>query len=381
MDLDEFRTILGNSRVNIWEFIETAIRVATLDYGDEFRVHRDGIVAKLYANCPNCDAETRVRTSGVNGLVPNTVVEAVFGVEDEGHNKGHSPYTPVSIGGDDFEVEVKEEGEEEEEEDDDHLQKRVNRRFIDEDDDDHQRKRVNQRFIDEDDDDNEDEYDEEKRIISIKEQIEDPHQSEDSLIDLLQTLADMDITFKALKETDIGRHVNRLRKHPSNDVKQLVKLLVRKWKDLVDEWVKSNGPVDGDAPQPNVSKHQQNGHHTQVPDFGYSPNPHNGSSGSDKSEYKPKAVPAQAPPLRRDPPTKPLNTASSASAPPPNRQKQVAVDPERLASARKRLQENYQEAQNAKKQRTIQVMEINELPKGKAKNSFFGRNKGGFQRH
>ncbi|KAL7224371.1 hypothetical protein ACSBR1_025766 [Camellia fascicularis] len=49
------------------------------------------------------------------------------------------------------------------------------------------------------------------------------------------SVADMDITFKALKETDIGRHVNRLWKNPSNDVQRLVKQLIRKWKDLVDE--------------------------------------------------------------------------------------------------------------------------------------------------
>ncbi|KAL9241462.1 hypothetical protein vseg_015573 [Gypsophila vaccaria] len=368
MDLDEFRAILGNSRVNIWGFIETAIKVASLDYKDEFRAHRDGIVAKLYANCPNCDVESSVRPSAGTRSVPNGVVEAVFGEGEEegdgGNNRGHSPYTPVSIGGD--EVEVKEEEEEDEEDEDLYRPKRVDKRLIVED---------------EDDNEDEDDYDEERRIISIKERIEDPHQSEDGLIDLLQTLADMEITFKALKETDIGRHVNRLRKHPSNDVKRLVKLLVRKWKDLVDEWVKSNAP-DGDSSHPNVLKHQQNGHHTQVPDFGYSPNPHNGSSGSDKSEYKPKAVSAPAPPPRRDPPSRPMNTATPASAPLPNRQKQVVVDPERLASARKRLQENYQEAENAKKQRTIQVMEINELPKkAKAKTSFFGRNKGGFQRH
>ncbi|KAK9670550.1 hypothetical protein RND81_13G209000 [Saponaria officinalis] len=345
MDLDDFRTILGNSGVNIWEFIESAVKVATLDYGDEIRIHRDNIVAKLYANCPNCDSEIRVRPSS-GGFESNAAVETVFGAEE---------------GGGDEDEEVG-----------------------------HHQKLINQRSVD-DDDDVDDDYDEETRIIQIKEQIEDPHQSEESLVDLLQTLADMDITFKALKETDIGRHVNRLRKHPSNDVKRLVKLLVRKWKDLVDEWVKSNTPgevhssnnliVDGDSPQQNVPKNQQNGHHNQVPDFGYSPNPHNGSSGSDKSEYKPKAVPTHASLPRRDPPAKPITSAPRASAPPPDRQKQVAADPERLASARKRLQENYQEVQNAKKQRTIQVMEINQLPKPKAKNSFFGRNKGGFQRH
>ncbi|XP_072068321.1 probable mediator of RNA polymerase II transcription subunit 26c isoform X3 [Arachis hypogaea] len=81
-----------------------------------------------------------------------------------------------------------------------------------------------------------------------------------------------------LKETDIGRHVNRLRKHSSNDVRRLVKLLVRKWKEIVVEWVRLNQPggtaslmADGDSPP---LKTTQNGHH-RIPDFAYSPNPHN----------------------------------------------------------------------------------------------------------
>ncbi|KAI8025277.1 hypothetical protein LOK49_LG02G02990 [Camellia lanceoleosa] len=68
--------------------------------------------------------------------------------------------------------------------------------------------------------------DEETRILNIKEQCEDPDQFENFLVELLQSVADMDITFKALKETDIGRHVNRLWKNPSNDVRRLVKQLV-----------------------------------------------------------------------------------------------------------------------------------------------------------
>lgn len=92
------------------------------------------------------------------------------------------------------------------------------------------------------------------------------------------------------------------------------------------------------------------------------------------------------------------------------RPKESTIDVERLNSARRRLQENYQEAQNglvlhfeyntivilslttywlvfhlldvfflceAKKQRTIQVMDIHEIPK--PKNAYFAKNKGGFQ--
>ncbi|XLT91407.1 hypothetical protein HN873_013082 [Arachis hypogaea] len=56
-----------------------------------------------------------------------------------------------------------------------------------------------------------------------------------------------------------------------------VKLLVRKWKEIVDEGVRLNQPgetaslmADGDSPP---LKTTQNGHH-QIPDFVYSPNPH-----------------------------------------------------------------------------------------------------------
>ncbi|KAE9449859.1 hypothetical protein C3L33_18240, partial [Rhododendron williamsianum] len=230
MDLDEFRTILSNSGVNVWEIIDAAISVASSDYGKELKDRRDLIVERLYAatsRCENCDVDGRRRLQ----------VEEKHKVSIEmGENqKQGSPFsTPGTVHGNDDVEDGEEEGgggggEEDE-------------------------------------------------------------RSEDSLVELLQGLADMDITFKALKETDIGRHVNHLRKHPSNEVRRLVKQLVRKWKDLVDEWVKLKetdehasstllggllmAAADGDSPLQSVPpRNAQNGHH-QVPDFAYSPNPH-----------------------------------------------------------------------------------------------------------
>ncbi|KAG9129283.1 hypothetical protein Leryth_015671 [Lithospermum erythrorhizon] len=165
----------------------------------------------------------------------------------------------------------------------------------------------------------------------------------------------MDITFQALQETDIGRHVNRFRKHPSNEVRKLVKQLVKKWKETVDEWVRLNEPekassnlIDEDSPRQlqNVSRNKQNGH-LQVLDFGHSPNPHNGGSSSEKHhsipEYKSKPVQPS-----KGAPSRPLQSApKAASAPPPNRPpRDDTIDMARLNSARRRLQENYQEAQN-----------------------------------
>ncbi|GMH06669.1 hypothetical protein Nepgr_008509 [Nepenthes gracilis] len=337
MDLVDFRSILRNSGVDIWTFIETAITVASLDNGSELKDRRDRIIGKLYADvapvCRHCDIDPLMS----NGIKTKPVVESEKERESshEHESKNDSPMTPVFV---------------HEDVDNDELDGRFNHEADDE----------------------------QRRILAIKERIEDPQQSEASLIDLLQSLADMDITFKALKETDIGRHVNRFRKHPSSDVRKLVKQLVRKWKDLVDEWVRLNTPgesqssarlADGDSPQQTVPKNQQNGYQ-QVSDFACSPpNPHR-LSGPSEPEQKP--TPKTAP--QREPPTKPAqNALLSSSDPPLKRHREPDIDPERLASARRRLHENYQEAENARKQRTIQVMDIHEIPKPKN-----ARNKGIF---
>ncbi|XVF82145.1 hypothetical protein PTKIN_Ptkin16aG0021400 [Pterospermum kingtungense] len=336
MDLDDFRSVLETAGVDVWTFIDTAIVVASLDYGQELKQRRDGIVEKLYATsmvtrCKSCDFGERSNGYQVNN-------EASPHEEDKGVEGGKgSPISPQS----------------------------------------------------DNEDDDLDPYgglfdDEQKRVLEIKERLEVPDQSEDSLVDLLQSLADMDITFQALKETDIGRHVNKLRKHSSNEVRRLVKQLVRKWKEIVDEWVRVNQPgefesaalMDGDSPQQKLA---QNGRQ-QVPDFAYSPNPHNGSFGSDKNNSEPERKAKLIPPPRKEPPPRPTHSTPPQNVQRQREQKESNFDSERLASARKRLQESYKEAENAKKQRTIQVMDIHELPK--RKNAFFGKNKGGgSQRH
>ena len=72
-----------------------------------------------------------------------------------------------------------------------------------------------------------------------------------------------------MKNTEIGRHVTKLRKHSSSEVRRLVKIVIRsvqnkkkisqefqkqyycncisdcrKWKETVDEWVKQNTPIE-----------------------------------------------------------------------------------------------------------------------------------------
>ncbi|CAH8281941.1 unnamed protein product [Eruca vesicaria subsp. sativa] len=339
MDLDEFRSIMDKAGVDVWTFIDTAILVASLDYGQELKQRRDNIVERLYATsmankCRNCDYGVVEAEGGrVNGRVH----------------------------------EETEEGEEEEEEE------------------------VNGEE-EEDDDDDVDPFaglfdDEQKSILEIKEKLEEPDLTEEALVELLQNLEDMEITFQVLQETDIGRHVNRvLRKHPSNEVRRLAKQLVKKWKETVDEWVKCNQSADlqppnliadEDSPQQRAT---HNGNRQQVPDFGYSPVPQtqNGYSSSrpvTEPERRP-TRPVAPPPTRRESPSPAKPSRPSPSQQPIQREKEhKEID---FDTARKRLKQNYREAENAKKQRTIQVMDIHEIPKPK-KGGFFPRKGGSSQ--
>ena len=123
---------MDNAGVDVWTFIDTAILVASLDYGHELKQRRDNIVERLYATsmankCRNCDY-------GGGG----TVVEAAAGARANG--RVHE------------ETEEEEEGEE------------VREKSVNGDDD----------------DDDEDPFaglfdDEQKSILEIKEKLEEPY--------------------------------------------------------------------------------------------------------------------------------------------------------------------------------------------------------------
>lgn len=330
MDPEDLRSLARNAGVDLWTLIEAAISVAVKDCGDELKARRDGIVELLYARaappprCLKCDPEEDRNRRRSNGRE-----EEAKGSSSPVAKRGlsRSPPTPQSMN----RLEVVED---------------------DEEGDETQYRRGSNGG------------DATSKILAIKELLEDEDQSEDQVVSLLQDLADVDVTFEALEETDIGRHVNRFRKHPSADVQRLVKHIVRKWKAFVDNWVKSNSAGENAANNTDA-------------DVGYSPNPQNGSGEHVEHRVKEAVAvtrrdPAAVAVTRREPSQPPRRNESTTPSAPRAVQKDSLMDAERLASARKRLQDNYQEAQNARKQRTIQVMDIHEIPKPKV-----GRNKAG----
>ncbi|CAH2073353.1 unnamed protein product [Thlaspi arvense] len=104
MDLDDFRSIMDNAGVDVWTFIDTAILVASLDYGQELKRRRDNIVERLYATsmankCRNCDF-------GVGGSVTEAAVARVNGrvheeAEEEEGEAAEEEVREKSVNGDD----------------------------------------------------------------------------------------------------------------------------------------------------------------------------------------------------------------------------------------------------------------------------------------
>ncbi|GER47892.1 transcription elongation factor family protein [Striga asiatica] len=207
MDLNEFRSFILESGLDIWTWIDMSISVACADHENELKTRRDGIIQRLYApafsGCRNCN----------NGLSRGSKcdLKEVEGCQQKKDDIG-------------FQSIEREEDEDEKDDDDDEKNK--------------------------------------KEILEIKTLLDDENQSEGCLIELLQRLVEMETTFQTLKDTDIGRHVSKLRKHSSNEVRRLVKFLVRKWKDIVDEWVKLNTPIDEEATKLNAKKQR-----TEIRDF------------------------------------------------------------------------------------------------------------------
>ncbi|KAM7270861.1 hypothetical protein ACFE04_030075 [Oxalis oulophora] len=253
------------------------------------------------------------------------------------------------------------------------------------------------------------------------------NESDKVLFDSLRKLQLMALTMDILKATEIGKAVNVLRKHVTSDIRHLARNLINGWKVLVDEWVEATKAVTGaqgdtpDSVNPSVVDEEQGLPSPPLDDLAFisappssmeltqffdgmdeDGNPQNsgGLVNNRESGRKP-SVENQNVLKRKQPadhgvvkPIKPLTNGSLLGKPPKvaveqkldlklqkgpvggfiqrklpssqdNKTKcsdEVAVQRKLEATTRK-LQESYQQAENAKRQRTVQVMEIRDIPK------------------
>ncbi|XP_051138673.1 probable mediator of RNA polymerase II transcription subunit 26b [Andrographis paniculata] len=94
------------------------------------------------------------------------------------------------------------------------------------------------------------------QVIEIKKIVDaSDDQTNTLLLDSLKRLQSIPMTIEILKATDIGRSVNALRKRASKEVRDLAKVIVRDWRNVVAQWVYSKDEVvDSNTNQANSTK-------------------------------------------------------------------------------------------------------------------------------
>uniref|UniRef100_A0A0D6R8F8 TFIIS N-terminal domain-containing protein n=1 Tax=Araucaria cunninghamii TaxID=56994 RepID=A0A0D6R8F8_ARACU len=202
--VEKWRKFFDGAGADICSVIEYAILVAASDCPNEFRRRRDKIAEKLYTarvlRCWECDALTLAAPEDVTDNGEN-------GDEDENDDCSKGCHDKVNSSTDDAD-----------------------------------RVRVSNYSYDEAEaltEEIEEESETLCEVFRIKDILANPEESDSQLFESLRRLELMQLSVETLKATEIGKQVNQLRKHNSKRIRNMVKQLIRGWKDLVDEWVKS----------------------------------------------------------------------------------------------------------------------------------------------
>ncbi|KAH0872188.1 hypothetical protein HID58_069550 [Brassica napus] len=74
-------------------------------------------------------------------------------------------------------------------------------------------------------------------VMRIKDILLNKNDEPSVLFESLRNLTSMSITLDLIKGSEIGKAVNRLRKHGSDKISKLAKTLIEKWKEMVDQLI------------------------------------------------------------------------------------------------------------------------------------------------
>ncbi|XP_042453683.1 probable mediator of RNA polymerase II transcription subunit 26b [Zingiber officinale] len=217
------------------------------------------------------------------------------------------------------------------------------------------------------------------------------HQADDVLFDLLRVLQQLKITYDILEATHIGFAVKVLHKHTSKNIRHLARTVTLGWRKVVDEWIEAtdaiteNGLDDSGIPLALAKVQEERSveekvemtrqETRQLPVCTQELHHVLGGVGAipvnapREELIKPRGVaepePGRLPklasrrqlPPQRKPPSIPQRDEQSKL------QDQEASVQAKLEVAKRKLQEGYQRIDNAKKQRTIKVVEQRNMPK------------------
>ncbi|KAI3940582.1 hypothetical protein MKW92_001353 [Papaver armeniacum] len=244
-----------------------------------------------------------------------------------------------------------------------------------------------------------------EEVLKIKEVLLDSqNKSEEELLEAMRRLQMMIISMDTLKVTAIGKAVNGVRKHSSKQISRLARTLIEGWKLMVDMWMSANGEAtaagkislgsgntsavdEGKDPSPppkekatgdgNLRNRPNGVWHKCIPTIQrkHTPNskplqPHQAKVfTTEKNEPKVARKETETRMMTKTPSdgTKLCNNLSSVEhhqklslSGQTNDVDEISVQM-KLEASRKRLHDGYQQAENAKKQRTIKVMDFKDI--------------------
>ncbi|KAH7415290.1 hypothetical protein KP509_14G036300 [Ceratopteris richardii] len=395
--MEQWRVYFESSGVDFWTVCERALTLAYIDNPIDFPARRDKLAQKLFAPEKfdrDVSDEEAPLIIGIRGGQTACKPQKVNGNRDDGNPTTNSPSNDTYDEAEALTEEMEEES----------LLKRD--------------------------------------VFEIKDMLLDSYKSEHEVFNSLKRLEYMQLSFDILKETEIGKTVNGLRKHSSGRIRALVKKLISEWKETADHWYRSvedvtaaakaeegsySPPVDQEdgLPSPPMDEGALLAGRTvsiemsQLFDFmeddtsagSGNPQKYSDASGSTPPNRTNGCAESLQSSKHRDQENlvirehalkkKEKNSILSSnghskknrddhksnehdnrrfsteklevkrnegSRSTVNHKAQTSHgSPEldrRLLAAKRKLQENYQQAEIAKRQRTIQVMELQELPKG-----------------
>ncbi|EFJ36459.1 hypothetical protein SELMODRAFT_404483 [Selaginella moellendorffii] len=342
--LEFWRSFFRDLEHDLWTVIDRGIAIAAADYPDKLRERRDGIAEKLFQQiaCPAGPIEEEEEEAAVlRGSVSrhSEISPAITACD---HEYGNSV---MDMGSGNREGDVKE-------------------------------------------------------VFKIKKELVDLDKNDDDILELLVRLTDLNLSIETLKATEIGKPVNNLRRHGCDQIKSAARKLIRSWKAVADEWAKSLDDVQGNdeqctpAPPPidedelfattfemtkliDLMDNSMDNNMATGCSISADESPLNSSS---RASHSPMPVspfynnsgdhfrPSGLKHARKDERKPPMLDAPfhRKKERPQQQSRRESGHPEndKLAAAKRKLQEGYQRAETAKKNRTVQVMDLMDLPKG-----------------
>ncbi|XP_062179928.1 probable mediator of RNA polymerase II transcription subunit 26a [Phragmites australis] len=257
--LDRWRDFFRGAGAGICEVIENAILVAAADAPRELLHRRDRIAERLFtAHCRNAATPPPSLGSVAASATPAMPVE-----EDKGsvrriaekESKVDSSINGAHDGAHGHD------SDDDSDSDDERLRRAAASNYGHNYDDDDDEEEDEQHAADEEEEEQDheadelealtNEIDEESQIVGEVLRIKDlllhkENHSDATLFESLRRLQLMQLSVSTLKATEIGRAINRLRKHNSLEIRHLVRTLIEGWKVLVDEWVNTTNAALAD---------------------------------------------------------------------------------------------------------------------------------------